>query len=221
MARKEEVEQSPFEQAMALVEEAAFDKDTTLKVVEYGVEEEVIYLLLAGWSMRAISDRLQRQYEVVISFSSIARFARAIVTPVKGLDKKLKERLERIEARISVLEKMEKLIKQGEALCDSMHDVESKLGLPIAIGIDLRKEQREMLKAYYDIEERELGLERKTLVQMNQFNMGNKLPIDPELMDDERLDEYLARLPALDAVKNSGTTVGPKSGKSTEGKEEA
>jgi len=203
-----------FDKAMQLAEQL---KSGEMKVerrprrlMELGLEEEVAGMLLNDWSLRSITARLKRQYGVEISISTISRFDQLVVQPVLGISKKKRERIEQVLATVDVLSEMGALVRQAVDACVDVREIESKMNMPLEIGNDARKQLKEILLAYHEIQNEELGLTGKALVQMNQFNQTNVMSGGLDALqeqarqvidlDDRDIDRALA------AVRGKGTT---------------
>lgn len=178
------------------------------KIVELGLEEPVTWMLLEGWSSRAVQERLKREFDVEISHSTIAAFKRNYIAPLTGLPKPVKDRLNDLGRRINVLDVMAEVVEIGLASARLARAVELKEGKPMLLGAKIRAAVTEAIARYAELEEKELGLEKRVLAQINEFTVNGLRPIDDvtaaelRVMPTEDLKKYLEIVAVVEAERS-------------------
>ncbi|MCX6092856.1 MAG: hypothetical protein NTX23_08345 [Candidatus Bipolaricaulota bacterium] len=179
------------------------------KIVECGLEETVTWMLLEGWSCRAVQERLKRGFGAEISHSTIAAFKRKYIAPLTGLPKSLKDQLDSLGRRVNVLDLMSEVVESGMASLLLASALETKMGQPSPLGVKIRAEVTEAITRYAELEEKELGFEKRVLAQINEFTVNGLRPLETVtaaelyVMSTEDLEKYIEMARAVEAGKCS------------------
>lgn len=139
-----------FDRALNILHEASVRsvkvRGRPLRVVEAGVEDEVIAMLFQGISVHTIHDWLKHERGVDVSVSSLYRFKKSIKGVLEAPE--LQETLNEIGTRLDVLEQLQCLLAESKQRIVRMQELE-KLVLTRAGNMAI-EQHRKILETYQE-----------------------------------------------------------------------
>jgi len=143
-------EKDLFDEARDIIHEASVRsvemRGRPLRVVEAGVEDDVIVMLFQGMSVYTIHDRLKREQGEDISVSALYRVKKSMESVLD--DSKLQDALSVIGTRLDVLEQLQWLLAESKERIVRMRKLESLVVTPT--GNAAIEQHRRLLELYQE-----------------------------------------------------------------------
>lgn len=159
-------EKDLFDEARDIIHEASVKsvgmRGRPLRVVEAGVEDDVIVMLFQGMSVYTIHERLKREQGEDISVSALYRVRKSIGRVLD--DPKLQNAVNMIGTRLDVLEQLQWLLAESKERIVRMRKLESLVVTPT--GNAAIEQHRRLLELYQECFVGRLSGNRPGVAQM-------------------------------------------------------